>query len=160
MLMSLTIGTFARMRKTRTGTLALVLLFGGCEGPLPADDGGAGLAEASGADGQGTAPPDRGLRPDSRIDWCAARAILQENCVPCHGAPPLVGPVSLVTVDDLRRWSMNGGKYVYELVRERIHDARWPMPPLVWNDPLTPDEMGTLDAWIAAGTQPANCDLR
>jgi hypothetical protein len=158
MLMSLTIGTFVRL--TKSGTLALTLLFGGCGGALPADNGGVALPEAGGADGQGTGRPDVGLDPDSRIDWCAARAILHENCVPCHGVPPVIGPMSLVTIDDLRLWSTNHGKYVYELVRERIHDAPSPMPPMAWNDPLTPGELGTLDAWIAAGAQPATCDTR
>jgi hypothetical protein len=124
-------------------TLALVLLLGGC-----------------GADGQGTALPEGGPHPDARTDWCAVRAILHENCVPCHGVPPVVGPVSLVTIDHLRLWSTNHGKPIYELVRERIHDVRSPMPPVAWNDSLTPEEMGTLDAWIAAGAQPANCDRR
>jgi len=157
--MSLSIGTFVRLTKAGTGSLALVLLCGGCEGALPADDGGAALADASRADGQGIARPDGGPHPDSRIDWCGARAILHENCVPCHGVPPVVGPVSLVTIDDLRLWSPNHGKHIYELVYERIHDARFPMPPVAWNDPLSPEEMRTLDAWIAGGGPPADCDL-
>ena len=155
----MTVRTFARTT-TRTGTLVLVLLAGGCEGALPADDGGAAVADASGADGQGIPQHDGGPRPDSPTYWCGARAVLHENCVPCHGAPPVVGPMSLVTIDDLRLWSTNHGKYVYELVRERIHDARMPMPPVAWNDPLTTEETAALDAWIAAGAPPANCDPR
>ena len=158
--MSLTVGRFVRRTKAGAGTLALALFFGACEGALPANDGGAALAEASGADGQGTSPPDGGRQPDSRLDWCGARAVLHENCVACHGAPPVVGPVSLVTIDDLRLWSAPHGKYVYELVRERIHDPSFPMPPVAWNDPLTPGEMGTLDVWIASGAEPATCDPR
>jgi hypothetical protein len=160
MRMSLATGTFVRLARSGAATLALTLLLGGCEGALPADDGGVALPEASGADGKGPARPDGSLRPDSPIDWCAARAILHENCVACHGVPPVIGPVSLVTIDDLRLWSTNHGKYVYDLVGERIHDAPSPMPPIAWNDPLTPEELGTLDAWIAAGAQPATCDQR
>jgi hypothetical protein len=137
--------------------VALVLALGGCEVIPPFDDPDAGIADGQ-ADGQGTHPTDAGLRPDARADWCGARAVLHDNCVPCHGVPPVIGPMSLVTIDDLRLWSPTYGKYIYELVRERIHDARLPMPPAAWNDPLTPEEMGTLDAWIVAGAEPADCD--
>jgi len=44
-------------------------------------------------------------------------------------------------------------KRVVDLMPRRLHDPLKPMPPST-NPPLTPDQLATLDAWIASGAQP------
>jgi hypothetical protein len=139
--------------------LAMGSMIWGCNYEGPPEDAPVASGGASGANGQGGSSRGGGLDSGSRSDWCAARLVLRDNCEVCHGVAPVIGaPISLVTIDDLRLWSRNYGKYIYELVMERIHDAQLPMPPHAWNDPLTPEEVATLDVWIAGGAQPAQCD--
>jgi len=86
-------------------------------------------------------------------DWCSALSVFRGNCQTCHAATPLYGaPMPLLTIDNLRARSVtNPGKYVYELVGQRIHDDQKPMPPPSTNDRLTATEAAAVDAWIAAG---------
>lgn len=83
-------------------------------------------------------------------DFCGVQAIMQTSCQACHGAMLAAGaPMPLVTYDDFMKPApSNPARKVYELVRERTHDLKRPMPPAGM---LPQDKLNTLDAWIAAG---------
>jgi len=111
---------------------------------------GSGGATGSGAAGSGGAGPGT-----SKGDWCAVQKVIQENCLSCHGKQPLFGaPMSLLSFDDLHARSVTSpSRFVYELVKERIHNVQKPMPPASTNDVLTRTELETLDAWLADGAR-------
>jgi hypothetical protein len=88
---------------------------------------------------------------------CAVAEVLREHCGKCHGEVPVPGvPISLVSYADLTARTTTGAT-VIERVKARIHETQRPMPPVREMDPLGPDELATLDAWIAAGA-PASTD--
>ena len=84
------------------------------------------------------------------VTYADVAPILQARCQPCH-RPGQVGPFSLLTYDQARRWA--------DSIREVVDEYR--MPP--WHaDPrlgrfandrsLTPRERATLMAWVDQGT--------
>jgi len=85
---------------------------------------------------------------------CAVDDVLARRCRGCHAETPQFGaPMSLVRESDVLATG-SGGKQRFELMGERIHDARRPMPPSP-NPPLDAADMATLDHWIAAGAPSA-----
>lgn len=84
---------------------------------------------------------------------CDVARVLRERCGTCHGESPQHGaPRSFVTYEDLH--ALSDGRPVYELVGERIHDDRDPMPPPP-NARLSTEEARILDAWIGEGAPSA-----
>ncbi|HET8935012.1 MAG TPA: hypothetical protein VFN67_16300 [Polyangiales bacterium] len=83
-------------------------------------------------------------------DFCGVQAIMQASCQACHAATPIAGaPMPLVTFEDFMKPApTNPSRKVYELVRERTHDVKRPMPPAGM---LAQDQLNVLDNWIAAG---------
>jgi hypothetical protein len=83
---------------------------------------------------------------------CAVAEVLTSRCQSCHGSPPTFGaPMPLVTWADLQAPSISDrSRRVFEMVAQRIHDEKKPMPQAP-NPPLDAAETKTLDAWIAAG---------
>jgi mono/diheme cytochrome c family protein len=83
---------------------------------------------------------------------CAVDAVLKASCQSCHGATPIGGaPMALVTYADLMKpGNTQPNKKVYELVQERVHDTKRPMPPI---GSLMPDDIAALDAWVAGGVK-------
>jgi mono/diheme cytochrome c family protein len=96
-------------------------------------------AEPAAASGAGSLP-------------CAVDTLLKASCQSCHGATPIGGaPMALVTYADLMKpGNTQPNKKVYELVKERIHDIKRPMPPI---GSLMPNDVAALDAWVAAGAK-------
>jgi hypothetical protein len=135
-------------------TIVIALASSSCSSPSsdanPAGAGGAAGTTTTGGAGLG------GTGPGSTDgDWCGAQAVLRDNCQGCHGPQPLFGaPMRLVTFDDLHARSVTSpDRYVYELVKERIHDVQKPMPPLSANEKLSAIELATLDTWLAGGAK-------
>jgi hypothetical protein len=88
--------------------------------------------------------------PQSESLPCAVDDVLARRCRSCHAEVPRFGaPMSLVRESDVLATG-TGGKKRFELMGERIHDTRSPMPPFP-NSPLAGADLATLDAWIAAG---------
>lgn len=83
---------------------------------------------------------------------CDVDELLAARCRSCHGNTPKYGaPMPLVTFEDLHAAARSTpGKKVYEVARDRVHDAVRPMPPQP-NPSLTAEEKGVLDAWIQGG---------
>jgi len=81
---------------------------------------------------------------------CDVSTVLSASCGSCHGATPIGGaPMPLVTYADLMRpANTEPTKKVYELVKDRIHDTKRPMPPI---GELAAADMSALDNWLAAG---------
>ncbi len=128
--------------------LSVPLSLAAC-GPSAVDPGmgggGAGAAGAAGGAGGGGGATASGLP-------CDVDRILQDSCRSCHQASPKFGaPMPLVTHADLHApLKSDASKMVYEQITARIHDDKSPMPPPP-NEPLSAEDAGVLDAWIAAG---------
>jgi hypothetical protein len=117
-------------------------------------------AQGSGRDPQGlpggdTNLPDSDTPPAASVDtpWCRVKAILDTHCTDCHDGEGTAGtPMGLTSYADLT--AEMAGMRVYERLPARVHHDRAqaeglnPMPP---REPLSADELATLDAWIAAG---------
>jgi hypothetical protein len=111
--------------------------------PLP--DGTAAPGAAAAAPGGGA-----GILP------CSVSKTLASNCQNCHGAMPVGAPMPLVTYADLQKPAISQPtRKVWELVKERIHDTKRPMPPVM---PLAAADLAELDGWLAGGalTGPAS----
>ena len=86
--------------------------------------------------------------------FCGVLEVMATSCQQCHGAKPIAGaPMPLVTFEDFMKPApSNAARKVYELVQERTHDQKRPMPP---QGILPADKLSALDAWLQAGaTQP------
>ena len=103
----------------------------------------AGLPGAS-ATGTAAATPSTGILP------CAVDGVLKSSCQSCHAASPIGGaPMPLVTYADLMKPAVTQPtRKVYELVKDRIHDTKRPMPPI---GSLMPTDMAAIDAWVGGG---------
>jgi hypothetical protein len=110
--------------------------------------------------GKETARPGKAHNAEAELPLpCAVSAIFESRCQSCHSATPSAGaPMSLVSWDDLQRpAASHAGRKVWQLVGERIHDRKRPMPPLDW-PALTPEEVEAMDRWVAAGA-PAGTEM-
>jgi hypothetical protein len=110
--------------------------------------------------GPGLPPPagTGGAVPGTPIgtgSFCDALGVVRAECQGCHGADRRFGaPMSLVSYADFIAPAITDkGKKVFELMPARLHDALKPMPPST-SPRLTPNELATLDAWLAGGAQP------
>jgi hypothetical protein len=116
------------------------------------------------ASAAGTGGPELPISPDSTPAqppaiassdaFCGVLEVMAASCQQCHGAKPIGGaPMSLVTFEDFMKPApSNAARKVYELVQERTHDQKRPMPP---PGILPADKLAALDAWLQAGaTQP------
>jgi len=132
--------------------------------PVPGDDAGAitpgssgGVTPQSTTDGGADAgprkpPPD--LPPGAGFT-CEVQTFLATKCQVCHEDPPQGGAlVPLKTVAQLLDWSkLDPSKSVAQVVLERIQDAKAPMPPAFFNNPVTPDEIQAFEAWMSGNYQ-------
>lgn len=110
---------------------------------------------ATSGDDPGRPNDDAGAGADTNDELpCDVTKVLQDRCGSCHGSSPRYGaPQPLVTYDDLH--AKSSGKFQYELVGERIHDDRYPMPPAP-KPRLSAEETKILDDWIANGAPRAS----
>lgn len=83
-------------------------------------------------------------------DWCGVHSTLQAACTSCHNEQKVAGaPMSLLTFEDLHKPAVSDkSRKVYELVKERIHDEKRPMPP---QKRLSDEQLASIDAWIDSG---------
>jgi hypothetical protein len=95
----------------------------------------------------GTTAPTAG---NADAMWCGVKRTLDARCTVCHDEKKTAGtPMSLKTHADLIAPAPSDPtKKVYQVVGVRVHDKQRPMPP---QDPLTADQLASLDTWIAAG---------
>lgn len=83
---------------------------------------------------------------------CDVEKVLKERCQSCHQATPQYGaPNALVTYADMDTTG-SGGKKMYEIVKERVHDDKRPMPQAPYPR-LTTQELAVIDGWVAAGAK-------
>lgn len=93
--------------------------------------------------------------------------ILERRCRMCHSDPTrMFAPMPLVTWEDVQSpRSQETDEPVFEVMGRKIHDEKFPMPPLpapslsdeekaAWPK-LSREEIDTLDAWIADCAPPA-----
>lgn len=83
-------------------------------------------------------------------DFCGVLTVMQSSCQACHGATPVAGaPMPLVTYEDFMKPAPSDpARKVFQIVRERTHDLKRPMPPA---GVLPQATLSVLDSWIAAG---------
>ncbi|MET0285742.1 MAG: hypothetical protein ABW352_14780 [Polyangiales bacterium] len=124
--------------------LAIGTMLAACGGD--SDNGDADPSDPTGATADG------GVTGIKQGSWCAAREVLQSACTDCHGTVPSAGaPMSLETYDDLSAAAKSDrSKKVYQVVKDRIHDTKNPMPP---QREMTSSEMAAIDDWVAAGAK-------
>lgn len=113
-----------------------------------------------------SATPDAGLIapvPDQVISQqvlpglpCDVATVVGKHCLSCHGTDLAALMPLLSHADFLKPAVTAPERKVYELVRERTHDMRRPMPPISSRDALDSAELATLDAWIAKGAPQSN----
>lgn len=91
---------------------------------------------------------------DSPADFCGVLQVMQSDCQVCHGSQPVAGaPMPLVSYDDFMKPAVSDpSRKVYELVEQRTHDEKRPMPPA---GVLPADKLAPLEAWIKGGAAQA-----
>jgi hypothetical protein len=102
------------------------------------------------------ATPGAGLATTGFVP-CDVDQVLKKNCALCHGATPLPTTVPIASWSDLMRAAKSGLSIAQE-IDVRVHaTGAEQMPPSV---ALGPDDLATLDGWVAAGSPPgtAACD--
>jgi uncharacterized membrane protein len=83
-------------------------------------------------------------------------AVLDAKCHACHSDPPRnYAPMPITTWEQVQDFAPThtDGPAIYELIGKRIHDDKFPMPP-IRQPQLTDEERATLDAWIAQCAPP------
>jgi hypothetical protein len=132
----------SRARYGAGGIAALLLWAAAC---------GGSVGDAPGGDDQaGSLHATQGLP-------CAVGDVIARRCATCHQDPPLYGaPMPLTSWDELHAPSYSDpSRKVYELVSERIHDDKHPMPKPP-NPRLSAGDAKVLDDWITAGAPRAS----
>lgn len=133
----------------------------GCTAETPFDatpgsgDDGKGGGDVVGGGASKPAGGGGGVETTATGLPCDVDKVLKTRCQTCHSSETRYGASApLVTYDDLQKAGpgANSGKKVYELVKERIHDASRPMPPSP-NPNLAADEQKIIDDWIAGGAK-------
>jgi hypothetical protein len=83
-------------------------------------------------------------------DFCGVLSIMQKDCQVCHGTTLAAGaPMSLVSYEDFMKPAVSDPKRkVYELVEERTHSEKNPMPPA---GVLSDEKLAPLNDWLKAG---------
>jgi uncharacterized membrane protein len=83
--------------------------------------------------------------------------ILERRCRVCHGEPlQMYAPMPLVSWEHVHAPlpPPRDDEPVFAAIAQRIHDERFPMPPVTF-PPLTQDERERLDQWLNACAPPA-----
>jgi len=102
----------------------------------------------------GPRPDPGGIGNNSGLPCDVVTAL--SSCQSCHGRPLAGGaPVPLVTYADLTRASSTG-ETIADRAVARMTAATLPMPPSP-AAPANPDDVATLESWIAAGMPPGDC---
>jgi hypothetical protein len=103
-----------------------------------------------------TPAPGGATLPVADATWCGVKRTLDSRCTACHNEMKTAGaPMSLKTHADLIAPAVSDPtKKVFQVVGVRVHDKMRPMPP---QGDLTPEQLTSIDTWIAAGA-PAGAD--
>lgn len=145
-----TVGTPGGVGGAPGGGLTAGTIGGGTGGPGPAATGGVGGGVTGGTAG-GTAGGGSGVA----TPYCKVKAIIDKNCLGCHGDPLGTGPFKLVTYADLTApHPSKPGKKVYERVGVRVHADQSQAEGLAVMPPgreLPAEERAIIDQWVAAG---------
>ena len=118
-----------------------------------ADAGKADAATKGDAATMDAGKRDAGVKDAGKLSssslYCKAQAVLAAHCNDCHDGEGTAGsPMGLTTYDELMAPSpSDADKKVWEVVAERIRDAKNPMPP---RGLLKTAQRKDLDEWIAA----------
>jgi mono/diheme cytochrome c family protein len=120
----------------------------------PAAVGPASTPASPSAAAPGVTPPSAAPSVGFGSLPCAVDNVLKTSCQSCHGVMPIGGaPMALVTYADLLKPSATQpSRKVYEVVKDRIHDSKRPMPPV---DTLKPADVAAIDAWASEGAKSA-----
>lgn len=123
-----------------------------CTGTLigPGDPAGAVEEGALSDGGASSLPADGGLP-------CGVAQLVESICISCHGAPLREGaPMPLLTREDFLAPSpVDPSRTIAERSLLRMRDPLAPMPP---SGPLTPEQVETFAAWLAAGLPERSCE--
>jgi hypothetical protein len=136
-------------------------------GSAPAPAVATGSSAAAGQTAQVPAIPQMAAAPDSALpaspdsapavgapqpgaDFCGVLGVMKADCQACHAATPIAGaPMPLMTYEDFMKPAPSAPtRKVHELVKERTHDTKRPMPP---TGVLAQDKLSVLDAWLQSG---------
>jgi hypothetical protein len=121
------------------------------DGALPDAAPDAAAPDAAADAAQDAAP--EAAAPGTELP-CDVAQILETRCESCHGNPPTPGPISLITLADLKATSTMGG-FVYQRVQIRVDNNTMP-PSWGTTGQLTSEEKATLSSWLAAGAPGSN----
>lgn len=107
-------------------------------------------------------PVDRMVQagiPTDGVLPCDVQAVLEANCLTCHGAIPTnEAPLSLLTFEDLVAKSpFDTSQTVAQRIVLRLNDSQTPMPPA---GGMSQEDIDTVSNWIAAKypSGPGGCD--
>lgn len=88
------------------------------------------------------------------VTWCDVKPMLDQNCITCHGNPPLQGAPVLMTRDQFAAASPLGGTMLdRSIARMRVLTLAAAMPPSVGG---TAEQIALMEAWRTNNLQ--NCD--
>lgn len=126
----------------------------------PTELGGSSSKRAAGADeteSEGSADSEGSGRQVTTKNGlpCDVDAILKRDCQTCHSSTPQYGAsTALVTWDDLQKPGpgAQSSKKVWELVKERIHDDKRPMPAAP-APRIAGADLEVMDAWFDKGAK-------
>jgi hypothetical protein len=91
----------------------------------------------------------------SGAGFCDVLNVVRSDCQFCHGSTPIAGaPMPLVSYDDFMKPAVSDpSRKVYELVDQRTHDQKQPMPPAGM---LSADKLAPLEDWLKGGVARAS----
>ncbi len=91
---------------------------------------------------------------------CDIAKLLETKCMACHGETPTPGAQSsLVTIGDLLAPAKSDPtKNEATVSLARMKSTASPMPPTAYSNPVTPDELKSFEAWMAASYQGSCAD--
>ncbi|MDB4991371.1 MAG: hypothetical protein JWN04_6549, partial [Myxococcaceae bacterium] len=119
---------------------------------LDGADSGSGKLKDAGKDAKASTTPDATLLANKKYLPCDVKPIIESKCSLCHGDPTAFSaPMSLVTAADFQATAQDK-RAMYANVHDKINETTpsLKMPPST-NDPLSDDELNTLNTWLAQG---------
>ena len=125
----------------------------GCYGPgegTLSDTSPGGAGSDGGSRGAGTGATASGLP-------CDVAQLLSTHCTSCHTDPPIRGPMSLMSYEDLAAPAPSDtAKTVAQVALARMKDTLKPMPPAP-SSPVSAGEIAAFQAWLTAGVPRGVC---
>ena len=134
------------MRRVPFALSALIVITLGCDG---GSDGTSVDAGGGGGTMDGAMPSMEGIP-------CDVAEVLRDNCLGCHGDPPVAGaPMPLTTWEHIQAPAASDESVrVYEMMNVRINSETAPMPPPS-EGALGDEDKAVLNEWLAASAPAA-----